>query len=154
MQFHPLAYIVKLKIELSMAELIAKIARQQNPSGRGSNNYYARSHGTVTRGATTTGDCLEDGTVDGKRSGQAWATVTTTIEMQSMEADDRTDGDKAAQSTLIHDDTATLIDPVAPFNVDTVRASASRDTSYQDAGGSTSSYNSDHGGPVVTKDQS
>lgn len=30
MQFHPLAYMVKLKIEMSMADLIAKIAKQQN----------------------------------------------------------------------------------------------------------------------------
>ena len=29
MQFHPLAYMVKLKIEMSMAELIAKVARHQ-----------------------------------------------------------------------------------------------------------------------------
>lgn len=29
MQFHPLAYMVKLKIEMSMAELIAKIARKK-----------------------------------------------------------------------------------------------------------------------------
>ena len=30
MQFHPLAYIVKLNIEMSMAELIAKISRSSN----------------------------------------------------------------------------------------------------------------------------
>lgn len=32
MQFHPLAYIVKLKIEMSMADLIAKIAKVQDES--------------------------------------------------------------------------------------------------------------------------
>lgn len=31
MQFHPLAYIVKLNIEMSMAELIAKVAKTQEP---------------------------------------------------------------------------------------------------------------------------
>jgi len=31
MQFHPLAYIVKLKIEMSMADLIATVAKRQNP---------------------------------------------------------------------------------------------------------------------------
>ncbi|KAL3427371.1 hypothetical protein PVAG01_00880 [Phlyctema vagabunda] len=31
MQFHPLAYIVKLKIEMSMADLISKVSRMQNP---------------------------------------------------------------------------------------------------------------------------
>lgn len=31
MQFHPLAYIVKLKIEMSMADLIAKVAKQKEP---------------------------------------------------------------------------------------------------------------------------
>jgi hypothetical protein len=30
MQFHPLAYIVKLKIEMSMADLIAKVARKRD----------------------------------------------------------------------------------------------------------------------------
>ena len=30
MQFHPLAYIVKLNIEMSMADLIGKIARSRN----------------------------------------------------------------------------------------------------------------------------
>lgn len=31
MQFHPLAYMVKLKIEMSMADLIAKVARKREP---------------------------------------------------------------------------------------------------------------------------
>lgn len=31
MQFHPLAYMVKLKIEMSMADLIAKVARKKDP---------------------------------------------------------------------------------------------------------------------------
>lgn len=30
MQFHPVAYIVKLKIEMTMAELIVKVAREPN----------------------------------------------------------------------------------------------------------------------------
>lgn len=154
MQFHPLAYIVKLKIELSMADLIAKIARQQNPSGHSSDKYYGRSQGTVTRGATTMGDCLEDGTLDGKKPGQAQVTVTTTIEMHTMEADDCTSGNKGAQSMFNHGDTDTLIEPVAPFDVDRVRAEVLKDAAYQGAGGSVSSYNSDHGGPIVTKDQS
>lgn len=144
MQFHPLAYIVKLKIELSMAELIAKVARQKSPSGHSSDKYYARTRGTVTRDTTTLGNCLEDGTVDKQKPGQAQVTVTTTIEMHSMEADDRTGGSKGAQSMFNHGDTDTLIEPVAPFGVDRVRAEVPKDASYRGAGESVSSYNSDH----------
>ncbi|KAI0970223.1 hypothetical protein F4678DRAFT_133241 [Xylaria arbuscula] len=66
MQFHPLAYIVKLNIELSMADLIAKIARMKNPDpfdrvnlGRSSSNKFgslrsrATSNSGTTLGATT-----------------------------------------------------------------------------------------------------
>lgn len=44
MQFHPLAYIVKLNIEMTMSELISKVARAQN-----------NPHGAVMP-STTTGD--------------------------------------------------------------------------------------------------
>lgn len=44
MQFHPLAYIVKLNIEMTMSELISKVARAQN-----------NPHGAVLP-STTTGD--------------------------------------------------------------------------------------------------
>ena len=48
MQFHPLAYIVKLKIEMSMADLIGRIARQsQNNNGIGS--YYDTNDHTGSR---------------------------------------------------------------------------------------------------------
>ena len=43
MQFHPLAYIVKLNIEMTMSELISKVARAQNTP-----------HGAVI--ASTSGD--------------------------------------------------------------------------------------------------
>ncbi|KAM0267345.1 hypothetical protein ACHAQH_010113, partial [Verticillium albo-atrum] len=108
MQFHPLAYIVKLKIEMSMADLIAKIARKQenNPA---SDEVFSRSHGTRshgTRGADATlksqhPDPLED-TKDGKN--RAWATVTTTVEMHTMKKP--MPGDKS----FSHNDTDTLID--------------------------------------------
>jgi hypothetical protein len=45
LQFHPLAYIVKLKIEMSMANLIAKIAKAQERGAEfeysGSSHNYA-----------------------------------------------------------------------------------------------------------------
>lgn len=63
MQFHPLAYIVKLNIEMSMADLIRRIAKSKdnnasynNSARNGSNgsNYYAalRSRGTSISGPT------------------------------------------------------------------------------------------------------
>lgn len=39
MQFHPLAYTVKLMIEMSMADLIRKVARQKNDMGAGVCSY-------------------------------------------------------------------------------------------------------------------
>lgn len=39
MQFHPLAYTVKLMIEMSMADLIRKVARQKNDMGAGACSY-------------------------------------------------------------------------------------------------------------------
>lgn len=39
MQFHPLAYTVKLMIEMSMADLIRKVARQKNDMGAGVGSY-------------------------------------------------------------------------------------------------------------------
>lgn len=44
MQFHPVAYMIKLNIEMSMAHLIGKIAR----SADGSTDPYSDKHGTVT----------------------------------------------------------------------------------------------------------
>lgn len=47
MQFHPLAYTVKLMIEMSMADLIRKVARQKNDMGAGAGTYEL-SIGTST----------------------------------------------------------------------------------------------------------
>ncbi|KAI1493571.1 hypothetical protein F5X96DRAFT_169522 [Biscogniauxia mediterranea] len=40
MQFHPLAYTVKLKIEISMADLIVKIAKARNAANHGNGGRY------------------------------------------------------------------------------------------------------------------
>lgn len=61
MMFHPLAYIVKLNIELSMADLIGRIARNRDHSAieeitTGSDSHkltYQRSRGTSTSGTIT-----------------------------------------------------------------------------------------------------
>lgn len=47
MQFHPLAYTVKLMIEMSMANLIRKVASEKNELGIGA---YALSISTTKRG--------------------------------------------------------------------------------------------------------
>jgi hypothetical protein len=52
-QFHPLAYIVKLKIELSMAELIALVARGQDNGPVRFNNPGSSSNGTMAAKAYT-----------------------------------------------------------------------------------------------------
>jgi hypothetical protein len=101
MQFHPLAYIVKLNIEMSMASLIAKIAKStiQDPSG---NTPY---------GNTTTVKSTKRGTKnfsDGRdlEHGKVWATVTTTVEMETLKGKEP---DHKSQIGL-HEDTDTLID--------------------------------------------
>ena len=53
MQFHPLAYIVKLEIEMSMADLIVKVARgQRNNNHHGGDPEYAHrpQHSTTASG--------------------------------------------------------------------------------------------------------
>lgn len=56
MQFHPLAYIVKLKIEMSMADLIGKVARSDQ-NALHSSEHTPFSHSTLkgTRGTISEG---------------------------------------------------------------------------------------------------
>jgi hypothetical protein len=44
MQFHPLAYIVKLKIEMSMADLIARVAQEPNSGVQTSSSTLSGLH--------------------------------------------------------------------------------------------------------------
>ncbi|KAH7112001.1 hypothetical protein EDB81DRAFT_873667 [Dactylonectria macrodidyma] len=114
MQFHPLAYIVKLNIEMSMASLIAKIAKQ---SGHTHGSDYNTNTGTRSRGTragdTTLANKTRDGGPDRPRS-KAWPTVTTTVEMHVIEAK----GAPAAKTTrgFSHTDTDMLLDE-APYSV-------------------------------------
>ncbi|KAH8656310.1 hypothetical protein BGZ61DRAFT_466808 [Ilyonectria robusta] len=113
MQFHPLAYIVKLNIEMSMASLIAKIARQ---SGHSHGSDYNTNTGTRSR-ATRAGDnTLANKTQDGgeRPKSKAWPTVTTTVEMHVMDAK----GAPATKATrgFSHADTDMLLDE-APYSV-------------------------------------
>ena len=58
MQFHPLAYMVKLNIEMSMAELIAKVAKQrrlemwENEDISNNTTFGNMTHATTTSTAT------------------------------------------------------------------------------------------------------
>ncbi|KAF3356951.1 hypothetical protein VDGD_04727 [Verticillium dahliae] len=142
MQFHPLAYIVKLKIEMSMADLIAKIARKQdnNPA---SDEAFSRSQGTHgTRGADTTLKSQHPPPLDEPKDGQnrPWATVTTTVEMHTMKKPGP--GDKP----FSHNDTDTLIDqsPTSSYIQRTTSASGGHDepSFSRGGGGSMSSYES------------
>ncbi|KAM0202483.1 hypothetical protein ACHAPA_010584 [Fusarium lateritium] len=53
LQFHPLAYLVKLHIEMNMAELITKVVKASNPNGYDYSHSQSRSGGK-TGGKTTT----------------------------------------------------------------------------------------------------
>jgi hypothetical protein len=53
LQFHPLAYLVKLHIEMNMAELITKVVKASNPNGYDYSHSQSRSGGKNT-GKTTT----------------------------------------------------------------------------------------------------
>ncbi|KAM5341881.1 hypothetical protein ACJ41O_014912 [Fusarium nematophilum] len=44
LQFHPLAYLVKLHIEMNMAELITKVVKASNPNGYDYSNSRSRSN--------------------------------------------------------------------------------------------------------------
>ena len=57
MQFHPLAYIVKLNIEMSMADLIAKLSRYANVDDIHAGKYSSKSgtHHTGTGQGSTRG---------------------------------------------------------------------------------------------------
>jgi hypothetical protein len=70
MQFHPLAYIVKLNIEMSMADLIGKIARNKscgiinegtfsNSIGTDTTNVDSQRSITDSRRRTFTGDEIQ-----------------------------------------------------------------------------------------------
>lgn len=108
MQFHPLAYIVKLNIEMSMATLIAKIARNSEHL-QGSSGYNQRSHGLGTQ---SNGETLVTSRA-GKMDSKSWPTVTTTIEMNTMER-----GKQAPKSPNgFNNDTDMLIDQSAPYSV-------------------------------------
>ncbi|KAH7156054.1 hypothetical protein EDB81DRAFT_377002 [Dactylonectria macrodidyma] len=53
LQFHPLAYLVKLHIEMNMAELITKVVKASNPSDYADySNSRSRSNPKSSRGAT------------------------------------------------------------------------------------------------------
>ena len=59
-QFHPLVYVLKLHIELNMADLIAKIVKMENggsyPSGSNPAAGYGKSKSAGRTGATNTAD--------------------------------------------------------------------------------------------------
>lgn len=110
MQFHPLAYIVKLKIELSMAELIAKIAKNRDPNNLGGagRDFYAKSGSNG--GSQSVGTVLGNGPKN-----RVWATATTTVELKSMDARGK-EHQRTGTTAFAHSDTDTLIDPVSSFS--------------------------------------
>ncbi|KAM5345952.1 hypothetical protein ACJ41O_011813 [Fusarium nematophilum] len=141
MQFHPLAYIVKLNIEMSMAELIARVARKQGHKGPSDGGYsHSRSNGTHVGERNLTVDDPSQLGDDGQGKGRAWATVTTTVEMHSMKAP--TAGDKAKR-TFSYNDTDALINLAAPYtgHLGGTQAGA-QGPSCRGGSGSLSSYDS------------
>jgi hypothetical protein len=145
MQFHPLAYIVKLKIELSMAELIAKIAKHRDPHSSGrQQDIYAKSKSRSGGGGSRNAATVLSDTEQNDGQGKAWAKVTTTLEMKTMDASGREVKSSGADGSK-DSDTDSLIDPASIFAVtpDTISPAngMSRDFSVRGAGGSMSSYN-------------
>ncbi|XWX01598.1 hypothetical protein V2A60_009626 [Cordyceps javanica] len=107
MQFHPLAYIVKLNIEMSMAGLIARIAKSRNPMGHSEGMLsHSRTHGTQVGDES----CPPGGGEAGK--GRAWATVTTTVEMHSMKKDGSVD---KVKGSFDYNDTDASVDSAASY---------------------------------------
>ncbi|KEY74664.1 hypothetical protein S7711_08430 [Stachybotrys chartarum IBT 7711] len=117
MQFHPLTYIVKLNIEMSMATLITKIAKSAGTSDHiiGSSYDKSRSHGTsrpqdpshssrLSHMGQPAGDAANDN--NGGR-GKFWGTITTIVELSTMKS--TTPPDSKNQLRLNHNNTDKLI---------------------------------------------
>lgn len=82
MQFHPLAYIVKLNIEMSMASLIGKIARAtEQPGAFDLSGSGTRTIGEASGDAVIVENNRDECTEEGHR---AWAAATTAIQMNSL----------------------------------------------------------------------
>ncbi|KAH7312651.1 hypothetical protein B0I35DRAFT_356415 [Stachybotrys elegans] len=111
MQFHPLAYIVKLNIEMSMASLIAKIAKSSGHNDHGLGSSYDKSHTNRGTRKGQEGTTVDDG--ENGRRGKFWATVTTTVEMTSLKAQSSTDHKKQLG---LNNDTDELIEDEATYN--------------------------------------
>ncbi|KAK7414849.1 hypothetical protein QQX98_006364 [Neonectria punicea] len=143
MQIHPLAYIVKLNIEMSMASLIGKIARSSGGNSGGSDYVKSRSRGTRV-GDTT----LAEGRTQDPETGRskAWPTVTTTVEMHTMDAKA---SNPKEQLGFHHNDTDTLLNTSAAYSVQIEGAySKTGEASTTNGGGSLSSRDSDGIEPV------
>lgn len=122
MQFHPLAYTVKLNIEMSMADLIAKIARSKDAKSNSSGNggVFTRSDNRNSSGMRTIVDA-EDNTrhpppldeEHGKGQGRPWATVTTTLEMHAMDVAPKTSN--KSRAGFDDSDTESLVEAAAAY---------------------------------------
>ncbi|CRK25946.1 hypothetical protein BN1723_015969 [Verticillium longisporum] len=149
MQFHPLAYIVKLNIEMSMAELIAKIVKSKDNQGPSDGYSHSRSHGTQRNRTVNDPTQVEAGR-DGK--GSAWGTVTTTLEMHTTKAP--AGGDRA-KAVFNHGDADRLINTATPY-IGYFGSSQgdSQGGSYRGGGGSLSSLDSTNVGAVAERNES
>ncbi|KAG7144377.1 hypothetical protein HYQ46_006886 [Verticillium longisporum] len=65
MQFHPLTYIVKLNIEMIMADLIGKIARNRNCGVISEGTFNSTGCDSTLRSANVTGTGNRDSRVSG-----------------------------------------------------------------------------------------
>ncbi|EGY22293.1 uncharacterized protein VDAG_03731 [Verticillium dahliae VdLs.17] len=149
MQFHPLAYIVKLNIEMSMAELIAKIAKSKDNQGPSEGYSHSRSHGTQ-RNRTVNGPTWVEAGRDGK--GSAWGTVTTTLEMHTTKAPAGGDQVKAAFN---HGDIDRLTNAATPYiGYFGTSQGDSQGGSYRGGSGSLSSLDSTNVGAVAERNES
>lgn len=92
MQFHPLAYIVKLKIEMSMANLIAKIARAQE---RGAEfDFSGSSHNYLDPTANVVILTGRRPTNPDESAHIAWVAATTERQMNNLKIPDVLDDPK------------------------------------------------------------
>ncbi|PNS16837.1 hypothetical protein CAC42_4801 [Sphaceloma murrayae] len=64
MQFHPLAYIVKLNIEMSMADLIGKVAKTKEGGPPGSSSYITGSRPHISMPNRKPNSSVDIGTVE------------------------------------------------------------------------------------------
>ncbi|KAI1343720.1 hypothetical protein F5Y15DRAFT_175762 [Xylariaceae sp. FL0016] len=107
-QFHPLVYLVKLHIEMNIAELIAKVVRASNPNPTGSGGYnsnsnrYGGTHNMTTLVPARNHQSTHSGEDDGNptKGGGIQRTIETHVVREPKQQDDDNQSESSSTREL------------------------------------------------------